>query len=85
MTATVRVSRNGLKIPTNTAKGETIRTLRRMNPIGISPRVAASTGNRRKGTSPATSYLGKETTVTRKSPVAITLARGSRECTAVLR
>jgi hypothetical protein len=70
-------SRSGLNIPTNTAKGETARTFFAMNPAGMSPRAATRTGNRAKGRSERTSYLGNDTTAATKSMVATTLARGS--------
>jgi len=84
MTATVLVSSNGLKMPIISAKGETTRIFRRMNPAGIPPKVSDSTGNRKKGSSAATSWGGKETTVTRNSSVTTTLTRGSRQWTMVL-
>ena len=65
ITAAVRVSRRGLKIPIRSAKGETSSTFFRMNRAGIPPRVISRTGKRKKGTSAATSYLGRETTVRR--------------------
>jgi len=72
-----------LNIPTNTANGETAKTFFAMKPAGISPRAAIRTGNRAKGRSGRTSYLGNDTTATTKSTVATTLARGSSRWTAV--
>jgi len=72
------VSNNGLKIPINTAKTETTRTFLIMNQKGMSPREKITAGKRKKGISPAISYLGNETTVTIIAKVAITLVRASR-------
>ena len=83
--ATVEGSKRGLKIPTNTAKGETAATFFAMNPAGMSPRAAIRTGNRKKGRSDRTSYFGKETTTTANSIVATTFARGSSRWTTVSR
>ena len=80
MTAKILVSRSGLKMPMNTAKGATTTIFLMMNRTGISPMVMISTGNRKNGASETISYLGKEMTVSRNNIVAITLARGSRRC-----
>ena len=74
-----------MKIPTNTAKGETAMTFFTMKPAGMSPRAPIRTGKRKKGKSDRTSYLGKETTTTANSTVANTLERGSSRWTTVSR
>lgn len=81
----VEGSKRGLKIPTNTAKGETATTFFAMKPAGMSPRAAIRIGNRKNGKRERTSYRGKETTATANRNVATTLARGSSRCTAVSR
>ena len=83
--ATVEGSKRGLKIPTNTAKGETAATFLAMKPTGMSPRAAIRTGKRKNGRSDRTSYFGKETTRTANANVATTLARGSSRWTTVSR
>src|SRR5664280_1800803 len=75
--ATTPGSNNGLKIPTNTANGETATTFLAMKPAGMSPRAPIRIGKRKKGRSDRTSYFGKETTTTANSIVATTFARGS--------
>jgi hypothetical protein len=68
--------KQGIEDADKNAKDDT-RGLFSMNFTGISPNEKSSTGKRRKGKSPLTSYLGNETTMTIKKTVAQSFVLGS--------